>query len=55
MLSPFKKEIQRSLAGILQIREDQVNVKAKTNEGLGEIGRKEAISCFATVVIIAEE
>lgn len=55
VLSPFKKEIQRSLAGILQIREDQVNVKAKTNEGLGEIGRKEAISCFATVVIIAEE
>jgi len=55
VLSPFKKEIKRNLSGILQIMEEQVNIKAKTNEGLGEIGRKEAISCYATVLIIREE
>ncbi|MFZ2938680.1 MAG: 2-C-methyl-D-erythritol 2,4-cyclodiphosphate synthase, partial [Candidatus Omnitrophota bacterium] len=46
-ISPFKKRIQENIAGVLKIREDSVNLKAKTNEGLGEIGAKEAISCYA--------
>ena len=50
-LSPFKKQIQKNIAQLLKIKEDCVNVKAKTNEGLGEIGRKEAIAAYAAVVI----
>lgn len=45
----FKKQITKSLAGILEISQDCVNVKAKTNEGLGETGRKEAIAVYAVV------
>lgn len=55
ILSPFKKQIRQVVAGILEIGEDGVNVKAKTNEGLGEIGRKEAIAAYAIATIIPGE
>ncbi len=55
ILSPFKKQIQQAIAGILGIKEDGINIKAKTNEGLGEIGRKEAIAAYAVVTIISNE
>jgi len=51
MLSPFKKHMQQAIAEILSIEENNVNVKAKTNEGLGEIGRKEAIAAYAVVTV----
>lgn len=53
-LFPFKKQMQEAIAGILNIKEDCVNIKAKTNEGLGEIGRKEAIAAYAVVIISKE-
>jgi 2-C-methyl-D-erythritol 2,4-cyclodiphosphate synthase len=51
MLLPFKKQIQEEITGILRIEEGHVNVKAKTNEGLGELGRKEAIACYAVAIV----
>jgi len=54
-LSPFKKQIKESIAKALEIEEGCVNIKAKTNEGLGEIGRKEAIACYAVVSLAGEE
>lgn len=54
-LLPFKKHIRQSLAGALKIKEDCLNIKAKTNQGLGEIGKKEAIASYAVVVLIREE
>lgn len=53
-LSPFKKQMREAVAGILNIKEDCVNIKAKTNEGLGEVGRKEAIAAYAVVIISKE-
>jgi 2-C-methyl-D-erythritol 2,4-cyclodiphosphate synthase len=50
-LAPFKKQMQQAIAGILNIKEDAINIKAKTNEGLGEIGRKEAIAAYAVVTV----
>jgi len=55
ILSPFKKQMQQAIAEILNIKEDNVNIKAKTNEGVGEIGRKEAIAAYAVVTIISNE
>lgn len=55
ILSPFKKQIQESIAGILNIEAGKVNVKAKTNEGLGDIGRKEAIAAYAVVMLSPKE
>lgn len=51
ILSPFKKQIQENLSLALKLKMDCVNIKAKTNEGLGEIGRKEAIACYAVAII----
>ena len=50
-LSPFKKRIQKNIAQILKMREDCVSIKAKTNEGLGEIGKGEAVACYAVVML----
>lgn len=52
VLLPFKKKIRESVARILKIKEDYVNIKAKTNEGLGEIGKKEAIACYAVAMLV---
>jgi 2-C-methyl-D-erythritol 2,4-cyclodiphosphate synthase len=51
VLSPFKKQIKQNLANILKVNEECVNVKAKTNEGMGELGRKEAIAAYAVVSV----
>jgi 2-C-methyl-D-erythritol 2,4-cyclodiphosphate synthase len=51
ILAPFKKQIQVKLSQILEIEQDTINIKAKTNEGLGELGRKEAIACYAAAMI----
>ncbi len=52
--SPFKSKIQESLSRIMNIDKDRVGVKAKTNEGLGEVGGKEGIACYATVLLNKE-
>lgn len=54
-LSAFKKQIRQNVARILEIKAEQVSIKAKTNEGLGEIGRKEAIACYAVALLVREE
>ncbi len=51
ILLPFKKAMQKSIIEILDINEDCVSIKAKTNEGMGEIGRKEAIAAHVVVSI----
>jgi 2-C-methyl-D-erythritol 2,4-cyclodiphosphate synthase len=50
-LGPVKKAIRASLAKLLELPEDCVNVKAKTGEKVGHIGRGEAIACHAVVLI----
>ena len=52
-LSPHQSAIQRSVAQILRVKDDRVNVKAKTMEKLGPIGEGEAMA--ATVVVLLEE
>jgi len=54
-LLPFKKQIRQSIAGTLKIKENRLNLKAKTNQGLGEIGRKEAVASYSVAMLIREE
>ncbi|MFQ5456553.1 MAG: 2-C-methyl-D-erythritol 2,4-cyclodiphosphate synthase [Nitrospirota bacterium] len=53
-LSPYKKMMQKNIAGILEIEEKLVNVKASTNEGLGFIGREEGIAAHAVCALSSE-
>ncbi len=42
-LSPYKDALRQSLAALLAIPAECVGVKAKTGEGVGPVGREEAI------------
>ena len=53
-LTPFKKLIKEKLSSLLNINEDVLNLKAKTNEGLEAIGRQEAIAAYAIVSLRKE-
>lgn len=53
-LGPVKAEIRRHLAHLLGLEVDAVNVKAKTGEGVGTIGRAEAIACQVVALIDQE-
>jgi len=50
-LEPFKGQIRRCIAGLLGIDFASVNVKAKTGEGLGEVGAGQAIAATATALL----
>jgi 2-C-methyl-D-erythritol 2,4-cyclodiphosphate synthase len=50
-LGPVKGRIRDNLARLLVLPPDAVNVKAKTGEKVGHIGRGEAIGCHAVVLI----
>jgi len=50
-LGPIKASIRKNLAGLLALDTGAVNVKAKTGENVGAIGRAEAIGCQAVVLI----
>ena len=49
-LSPHKEAMKIRIATILGINSDQVSIKGKTGEGVGEIGRGEL--CEATCVVL---
>jgi 2-C-methyl-D-erythritol 2,4-cyclodiphosphate synthase len=50
-LSPYISLMTENLAIALALKGSAVNVKAKTNEGLAELGRGEAIAAHAVVLI----
>jgi 2-C-methyl-D-erythritol 2,4-cyclodiphosphate synthase len=50
-LEPVKAQMKRCIASLLGIDFTAVNVKAKTNEGLGDIGTGQAIAATATVLL----
>jgi 2-C-methyl-D-erythritol 2,4-cyclodiphosphate synthase len=50
-LGPIKANMREHLAQLLGLAGDAVNVKAKTGERVGAIGRAEAIGCQAAVLL----
>lgn len=50
-LNPHIPAMQQTLAPLLQIDEEDVNIKATTTEKLGFTGREEGISAYAVVLI----
>ena len=50
-LGPVKSAIRANVSKLLGIAEDCVNVKAKTGEKVGHIGRAEAIACQVVALI----
>jgi 2-C-methyl-D-erythritol 2,4-cyclodiphosphate synthase len=50
-MSPHRLEIRRSIAHMLGVTENQVNIKATTTEHLGFIGRNEGLAAQAVVLL----
>ena len=53
-LAPYLNAIRKNLAKPLEIGTGQIGIKATTNEGLGAIGRREGIACFAVCILSAK-
>lgn len=51
-LTPHKPAIRKRLAELLQLDESLVNVKAKTGELVGPVGRGEAMTAEAIVLLV---
>jgi 2-C-methyl-D-erythritol 2,4-cyclodiphosphate synthase len=50
-LGPYKGQMKRAVAGLVDTDFANVNIKAKTNEGLDAVGRCEAIAATAMVLL----
>jgi 2-C-methyl-D-erythritol 4-phosphate cytidylyltransferase/2-C-methyl-D-erythritol 2,4-cyclodiphosphate synthase len=50
-IAPFVELMRAGLANALGIRVDEVSIKGKTNEGIGELGRGEAIAVHAVALL----
>ena len=51
-LSPYKQALRESVGALVGLPVERVNVKAKTNEGLGPVGDRSAIACTAVVTLL---
>jgi 2-C-methyl-D-erythritol 4-phosphate cytidylyltransferase/2-C-methyl-D-erythritol 2,4-cyclodiphosphate synthase len=53
-VGPHRLEMRRKVAAILQVKDEQVSIKATTTEGLGFTGRREGIAAQAVANIRLE-
>lgn len=52
---PFRDQIRESIANILEVSKDQIFVKAKTGEKLGDIGQGRAVEVWSVCLLEAEK
>jgi 2-C-methyl-D-erythritol 2,4-cyclodiphosphate synthase len=50
-LLPYKAAMKMRLAQLLHVQEDRINLKAKTGEKVGPVGRREAMQAEAVVLL----
>ena len=50
-LEKYKTSIKNKIAGVLSIEESKVNIKASTNEGIGEIGNSRAVASYCVALV----
>jgi 2-C-methyl-D-erythritol 4-phosphate cytidylyltransferase/2-C-methyl-D-erythritol 2,4-cyclodiphosphate synthase len=51
-IQKFKKKMIDNIAKLCEISKDQINIKGKTTEKLGIIGKEKAIACEAIISVI---
>ena len=50
-LTPYIDAMRENVAGALGVSPSRVSIKGKTNEGVGELGRGEAIAVHAIALV----
>ena len=51
-IAPFKDSMRREIAIALNIDVSSINIKATTQEGIGAIGRGEALAAYAIACLV---
>jgi 2-C-methyl-D-erythritol 2,4-cyclodiphosphate synthase len=51
MLSPYKPAMIKRLAELMGVNEFQINIKGKTGERVGSVGKEKAMACQCVVLI----
>jgi 2-C-methyl-D-erythritol 2,4-cyclodiphosphate synthase len=54
-VNPHIDEMKKALAPLMNIDEDDVSIKATTNERLGYVGRDEGVNAYAVALIMGSE
>lgn len=54
-IKKYSGEMRKVIAGILSISEEDISIKATTNEKMGFIGREEGLVAYATVLLKKEK
>ena len=54
-IQKYKKQISDCIARICNISSSQINIKGKTTEKLGVIGREKAVACEAIASVIIND
>jgi len=54
-LSPYREEIRKKIAEVVEIDAERVNIKATTTEGLGIIGKEEGIAAMCVVLLMKQD
>jgi 2-C-methyl-D-erythritol 2,4-cyclodiphosphate synthase len=50
-INPFIPEMKKALASVMEVSEDDISIKATTNEKMGYVGRKEGIRAYAVALL----
>ncbi len=50
-LAPHVERMKAALSRVLGISPDCISIKAKTNEGIGIVGRNQAMACWAVALL----
>ena len=50
-IKPYMAEMQRVIAGILELNVRDISIKATTTEKMGFVGREEGLAAYATVLL----
>lgn len=51
-INPHIAEMKKALAPLMNVEEDDVSIKATTNETLGYVGREEGVCAYAVALIM---
>lgn len=51
-ISPYISDMQKTIAAILQVNEEDVSIKATTTERLGFVGREEGVMAYASALLV---
>jgi 2-C-methyl-D-erythritol 2,4-cyclodiphosphate synthase len=53
-IAPFIPEMKKAIAGVIEISENEISIKATTTEMLGFVGREEGIAVYAVALVFED-